>query len=190
MKPLQAIGLGIVWIVLTTSDTRVDWFPDPVGWGIALLAMPGLRRIPSVVPYWPPLFVLALVALVTSALVWFPAGDRFIADEPSLGWAVNLPGFAFLALLCHALAAAAYASDDPYGDSSATWLRMCEALLIAVAIAPVLVFGAGWDALGPWAATGAQVALLATMLLCFAYGSRPWAGVPERAAGSSRDVDE
>lgn len=179
MKPLQAVGLAIVWIVLTTSDTRVDWFPDPVGWAIALLAMPGLRRIPEVVPYWTTLLVLALVALVASALVWVPAGGEFVEGEAALGWAVNLPDFAFFALLCHGLAAAAYASDDPYGSSSSTWLRMCEWLLIAVAVAPVLVFGAGWDALGPWAASGAQVALLAMMLLCFSYGSRPWAGVPE-----------
>lgn len=179
MKPLQAIGVGLLWVILTTQGTTVDWFPDPVGWAIALFAMPGLRRVPELLPHWTALLVLGVLAAVVSAAVWLPAGSRFVEDEPAIGWTVNLPGFAFLALLCHALAAAARASDDdPSGPSSGGWLQMCEVLLIAVAVAPVLVFGAGWDALGPWAASGAQLALLVTTLLCFVYSSRPWAGVP------------
>ncbi|QYJ03320.1 hypothetical protein KUV85_13405 [Nocardioides panacisoli] len=179
MKPLQAVGLGMVWVALTTQGTAVDWFPDPVGWAIALLALPGLRRVPGLAPQWPVLAALGAIALVASAAVWFPAGDAFVEEEPAIGWAVNVPGLAFLALLCHVLAAAARTStEDAHGASAAAWLQMCEGLLIAVVVAPVLVFGAGWDALGPWAASGAQLALLVTILQCFIYASRPWAGPP------------
>lgn len=179
MKPLQAIGLGLIWIILTTQDTRVDWFPDPIGWATILLGLRGLRRVDEVAPRWSTLLALALAALAASIVLWLPAGDAFITEEPSVGWALNLPGFAFFALLCHVLvSAASVAREDPYAGSSALWLRLVEIALIAVALAPVFVFGAGWEALGPYAQGAAQIALLTLTFLCFIYASRPWAGGP------------
>lgn len=179
MKPLQPIGLGVVWLVLATPQESVDWFADPVGWLLVLLGMRGLRSVPGLDRYRPTLWIVALVALAVSVAVWMPAGADWLSDaEPAVGWAADLPRFGFFAVLCHALIPAARESDDPRRITAAGWLRTAEIGLVAVMLAPVLVFGAGWDALEGWTGLAAQVLMLLLMVLCFVYASRPWAGAP------------
>jgi hypothetical protein len=176
VKPLQAIGVGMIWIILTTRGTTVDWFPAPIGWAVILLGLPGLRRQPEIAPYWRTLVTIALIAMAASIVLWLPVADTIIDGEPAMGWALDLPKFAFFILLCHALAkAAAACEEDPYRGSAVNWLRLTQYALIAVAVAPILVFGAGWEAIGGHAAFAAQAMMLMMLVLCFSYGSRLWA---------------
>lgn len=176
MKPLQALAMGFVVIVLVARLGEYDALPDPVGWLLVLL---GVRALPPSVPHQSPLLALGALAGAVAAVLWLPAlGDRLLAADPALGWAVNLPQLCFTALLCHALGAAAAAASD---RRAARWLRTTLSVLVVVGLLPVLVFGAGFSTLETtsYVAAGAGAVLLIWLL--FAYASRPWATrvVPE-----------
>lgn len=184
MKPLQSIGLGLVWLILSTPQEAVDWFADPVGWVLVLLGLRGLRAADGLERYRPTLWAVALVALAISVAFWLPAGSDWLTDaEPAVGWAADLPRFGFFAVLCHALVPAARESHDPRRVTAIGWLRTAETGLVAVMIAPVLVFGAGWSSLEGYTGLAAQILMLLLMMLCFVYAGRPWAGAAEAGAG-------
>ncbi len=188
MKPLQAIGLGVLVLALTAKVGGYDIYADPVGWLLILAGMAGFGQLEPPLPRRSLLLNLALVGLVVSAVIWLPDVDAWLRDaEPALAWAANLPKFGFLALLCHCLAEAAEASADAKTDLkgrvAALWLRTAETVLVFVMVAPILVLGAGWSSLSTAAGTAAALVLLMVMLLAFVYAYRPWAIGPEPQAG-------
>lgn len=173
MKPLQAIAMGLVIIALIARFGDYDGLADPLGW---LLVLAGLRRLPEATPFRSPLWLLAVVAAIVSVPLWIPVSAEWLDDaDPSLAWTANLPKFAFVGLLAHALAIAA---TDAGERGPAGWLRMVVTATAFVVAAPILVFGAGVDALGDPADIAAQVVLLVAVWLLFSYSGRTWAGAP------------
>jgi hypothetical protein len=176
MKPLQAIAMGLVIVALIARFGDYDGLVDPLGWVLVLV---GLRGLPDATPLLGALWTAAVVAAVVSVPLWIPASAEWLDDaDPSLAWAANLPKFAFVGLLAHALAGAASAAGE---RGPAGWLRMIVTATAFVVAAPVLVFGADVDALADPADIAAQVVLLVDVWLLFSYAGRTWAGaaVPE-----------
>ncbi|HYF71730.1 MAG TPA: hypothetical protein VD864_02855 [Nocardioides sp.] len=169
MKPLQSIAMGLVIIAVEAWVAGgYDALPDPVGWLLVLL---GLSGIPASLAYRPVLRVLGSLALLVSAALWLPSvRDGLERADVSLLWAADLPQLAFVGLLCLALSRAA--AGEP---ARARWLRTAAALTGVAAVVPVLVLGAGADALLAAMIVGASLVLLLVIVLFFRYSSRPWA---------------
>lgn len=177
MKPLQAIGLGLVLLALGPANAAPGTFdplPDPVGWLLVLVGLHGLsgaldpRRVPV-------LRFLGVLALGFSIALVVPAVARWLETDPSLGWAADVPRFAFFALLCHELSQAAFRARHTAGAST---FSIAGLALLFVLAAPPLAFGAGWTAVGPAGEVAAQVVQIALVVLCFVFAGRPWAGAP------------
>lgn len=166
MRPLAAVAMGLVVVVLVATFDGYDALADPLGW---LLVLWGVRRMPD------PSVLLALagVALVVACVVWFPATQVALDGAgPSLRWAAALPQVLFCVLLCHRLAALARRSGDA---AAAAWQRTAMVLNAVLAAAPVLAFASGSQDPLPaiYAAAGGVVLLL--IVLLFAHANRPWA---------------
>lgn len=178
MKPLQTVATGFVVIALFARAGGYDLLADPVGW---LLVVGGVQLLPDPVAR-RPLTYLALLALAVSVPIWVPDVAAALArEDESLAWSADLPTFAFTALLLHQLALAATARRDP------TAARVCGGLVVltvAVALLPVLVFGAGWSDVASTATTAAELLRLATVVALFGFAGRSWARppIPETAA--------
>ncbi|HWJ67805.1 MAG TPA: hypothetical protein VNT31_14110 [Nocardioides sp.] len=180
MKPLQAVGLGLVLLALGPADAEPGTFdplPDPLGWLLVLVGLHGLGR--ALDPRRLPLlrFLGGLALLVSIALV-VPAVARWLETDPSLGWSADVPRFAFFAVLCHQLSQAALARRATGGASS---FSIAGLVLLFVLSAPPLAFGAGWDAVGTAGEIAAQAVQIALVVLCFVFAGRRWAGAPEPA---------
>jgi hypothetical protein len=185
MKPLQSAAMGYVFIALYARLRGYDLYADPAGWALVLL---GVWRLPEDTPHRFALKYVGLVAAAVSLPLWLPVVRDALADaDPSLGWAADLPAFAFTALLCHALSAAAKEAGDV---KPTQWLLIVRTAVVVVALLPVLVFGAGISGLADPAALAAQAVYVVLVWLLFSYCGRPWAGAPvdenaaHRAAGS------
>ncbi len=89
-----------------------------------------------------------------------------------MAWAADLPRLGYAALLCTDLVARAR-PEDP---RAAGWLGVVRAGLVAVAVLPVLVFGAGLSAIGPSTGTAAQIVSVALLVVLFSYSGREWSG--------------
>lgn len=173
MKPLQSVAMGFVFIALYARLNGYDLYADPAGWVLVLL---GVRRLPAGTPYLTPLRYVGALAAAVSVPLWLPVVRDALADaDPSLGWAADLPAFGFAALLCHALAAAAKEAGDV---KPSQWLALLRTVVVAVALLPVLVFGADLSSLADPAALAAQAMYIALVWLLFKYSGRPWAGAP------------
>lgn len=172
MKPLQAMAMGYLIIALYARQSGYDLLPDPVGWVLVLV---GVRGLPDAAPR-RLLGSTAAVALVVSLPLWVPALRDGLADEDaSLAWAADLPGFVFAGLLFFHLAQAALRAGD---RTPAAVLRSFLVLVVVVATLPILVFGVGWDDLGPTASGLGQLLQLGTVVTLFALSGRVWAGGP------------
>jgi hypothetical protein len=171
MKPLRAIAMGLVVIVLAARISGFDAVPDPLGWvlvaiGVAALRLDVARR--------GTLLGLAALAGAVSVVLWFPAVRSGLdAADPSLTWAVSLPEVAFVALLCHTLAG--LAGGDRADPGAARWLGAARTAVIVVGVLPVLVFGAGWASLEPTTYLAATLVVLLVIWLLAACASRDWA---------------
>lgn len=166
MKPLAAVAMGLVIVVLVADQGGYDLLADPVGW---LLVVLGVRRLPDPTT----LLALAVAAGVVACALWLPATqDLLERSDPSLQWAVNLPQVVFCVALCHRLAGLATAAGDA---RAAAWLRTAMVLNVLLALAPVVVFAAGAEDLlsGLYAAAGAVLVLL--IVLLFGLSGRSWA---------------
>jgi hypothetical protein len=174
MRPLQSIAMGLVIVALTAPLAGgYDALPDPLGW---LLVILGVRGLPPDLPRREAVLTLAWLAAAVSVPVWFPAvTDAAYATHPSLGWALSLPQLGFAALLCHSLATNAMAAED---RKAGAWLRLEMAGVVAAAVLPVIVFGAGLASLKNTMAVGAAFLLLTLIWMLFTYSARPWAGRP------------
>ncbi len=173
MKPLQSVAMGLVLLALAARvHGEYDLVPDPVGW---LLVLHGLRRLPPELAHRPALRTLGVLALVMSVVLWFPSLASAIEDaDESLLWVANLPQLAFVALLCHGLAALA----GPADAGATRWLRTAATLTVVAAVLPVLVLGAGASALTAVMVLGSAAVLVLVIVLLFRYADRPWALAP------------
>lgn len=168
MKPLQAVAMGLVVVLLTASVHGYDVLPDPIGWGLVL---GGLVTLPVVQRQL--LRTLATVSLVVSVLIWFPpVRDALNVTDPSLAWAAGIPEVVTLIVLAHALAQAAGAASD---QSARRWFKTTRTLLVIVLLIPPVVLGAGLDASVPVASVFSSLTLLLMILLLFFHAGRPWA---------------
>lgn len=168
MKPLQAVGMGLLIVALTDPVHGFDLLPDPLGW---LLALVGLRALP--VPQRGTLVTLGVLALLTSCVLWVPSVPHRLDDvDPSLTWAANLPQLVTTIVLAHALAQAAFLAGD---TRARRWLLTARTVLILVTVLPAVVFGGSLHGLVGATYAAASLALLLLIGLLFAYASRPWA---------------
>jgi hypothetical protein len=175
VKPLQAVGLGFVFLLLVTRVGGYDLYPDWFGWGLVLV---GVRALPRDFPLRGTLLYLGVVALVVSVPLWVPAVDDALADaDASLAWALNLPRFGFAAVLALALARSAEAAD---ARGPATWWRVLAGGNAAVAVLPVLVFGGGLDQLDTTAGTLVVLVPLVMTVTLLWHSAQRWAGAPEK----------
>jgi hypothetical protein len=176
MKPLQAIAMGLVFVVLESRWPALggyDAYFDPLGW---LLILYGVRGLPDDLPFRGGVRALGLVALAASVPLSVPSVVDWLEDaDMSLAWAMLLPQFAFLGLLFHALAAAATEAGE---RRAAGWLRLVVTATVIVMVAPILIFGAGLTGLADPAELVRFLLYLMTVWLLFNYASRTWAGAP------------
>ena len=185
MRPLQSIAIGLVIIALRAEFGGYDALVDPVGWLLVLL---GIRSLPVAPERRRSLFAVAAVAGVVSVPLWIPGVSDAIEDvHASLLWVANLPQLGFAALLCHCLVGRAAEAGD---NRAAAWLKFLRVGFVAVALLPVLVFGAGVDALEVPTYLLATVLLLTLIFLLFAWSPRPWATGPETRRGPSLPQEE
>lgn len=180
MKPLQAVGLGLVLLALGPAEADpgvFDPLPDPLGWLLILIGLHGLAPRLDPVRLGLLRFLGALALVISIALV-VPSVARWLATDPSLGWSADVPRFAFFALLCHLLSQAALKAGHVAGAST---FSIAGAALVFVIAAPPLAFGADWDGVGKAGQVAAQVVQLALVVLCFVFSGRRWAGAPDPA---------
>ncbi|MCD4533160.1 hypothetical protein LRP67_03585 [Nocardioides sp. cx-169] len=170
MKPLQSVAMGCVFVALYARIQGYDAYADPFGWLLVLL---GVRRLADETPLRGAMLGTAALALLVSLPLWVPAVRDPVGDlGASVGWALDLPAFACLAVLCHGLAEAADTADDP---GAARWLRLLRTAVAVVALLPVLVFGAGVEDLVSTASLLSSAVYVALVWLLFGYSGRPWA---------------
>jgi hypothetical protein len=168
VKPLQAIGMGLVVVALAARAAGVDLLPDPLGWALVLHGVGRLRDLPGRTS------VTAVVAgaLGASAALWVPGVDGWLADQDdSLLWAASLPQVAAVAVLTAALGMAAGDAGD---RGAARWLRWARTLTIVAGVLPVLVLATATASVGVMLLVG-LVALVLAIVLTFRYSGRPWA---------------
>lgn len=170
MRPLQPLGLGLLVVALTAPVHGYDALPDPLGW---LLVLAGVTALPHGVPRVRALRVASAVAGVIAVPLWVAGvADRLYDTDPALAWAATLPQLAATLLLADGLARAATRAGD---RSAARWLGVTTALLLVVAVLPVLVLGAGVTALGDPTALLASTTLVLLVVLLLTFARRPWA---------------
>jgi hypothetical protein len=138
VTPLQKVAMGLVLVIVDPLFGPWDGLPDPVGWGLVVVGLLLLRRtLPDVS------LALGTAGLsgVVSAVLFVPG--LVPAPSPSAGWALSLPELTFSFLLCASLAVLA----ERCGDGEAPRFAFLRGVFVALAVAPVLVYGGGLDAL-------------------------------------------
>ncbi|MCB0895271.1 MAG: hypothetical protein H6529_12425 [Nocardioides sp.] len=171
MKPLQAVGMGLVIVALGAKVAGFDLLADPLGW---LLVLYGVRRLPQL-PWSSTVTALCTLALAASVVLWFPAVPEALADQDaSLEWAASLPQIVAVATLCAALARLAQEAGD---RRAYAWLRTALTLLVLTAVVPVVVLSVEPGAVAGMLLLG-LVTIVVVIVLVFAYSSRPWAAPP------------
>lgn len=164
--------MGYVIIALFALQGGYDLLANPLGWVLVLV---GTRLLPEPIARGTLLYVGSL-ALLVSIPLWVPEFLGAVArEDPSLEWAVSLPALAFSGLLFQQLGQAAQSSGE---RTPMTVLQGLVTLTVIVAALPVLVFGAGWDALSDLTGGSAQLLNLVTVVVLFSYSGRRWAGAP------------
>ena len=167
MTPLQKVAMGFV-IVLVDAFFLGGWdaVPDPVGWGLVLAGLLALRgRVAGT----DTLLGTAVVCGIVSVVTYPPAVGAHL--DPSMGWLLSLPQLAFVVLACSALA--------PYAEELASRLRTLRWVFVALAVAPVLVFGGHLQTLATPTAVVAVLADIYFVYLLFRLSKRPFA-TPDR----------
>ncbi len=177
MKPLYAVAFGLVLVALGPTDPDpgvFDPLPDPLGWLFILVGLHGLgsaleqRRLGI-------LRFLGWTAFVISAALVVPAVARWVATDASLGWAADVPRFAFFAALSYELSSAALKHRTTL---AAIGFNLSALALLFVLVAPPLAFGGGLDGVGEAGEAAAQAVQLVLVVLFLGYGNREWAGAP------------
>jgi len=189
VKPLYAMAFGLILVALGPTDAEpgvFDPLPDPLGWLFILIGLQGLagslddKRLGV-------LRFLGATALVISGALIVPAAARWVATEPSLGWAADVPRFGFFAVLCYEMSAAALRAK---ATAAAATFNLSALALLFVLAAPPVAFGGGIDAVGTAGEIAAEAVQLVLIVLFFVFGSRPWAGARvEGEDGGSAGAD-
>lgn len=171
MVPLHPVALGLVIIALVVDGRGWDLLPDPLGW---VLVLAGTRALPATLRHRGTMLTAAGLALLVSAVVWPPAvAEQVTATDDAVAWALSLPQLAYLALLADAARDAARRAGV---GGRAGWFAVAELLAVAAAVLPVLVLGAGVDALAGTAVLAATLALLLLAVLALVTARAPWLG--------------
>ena len=186
MKPLYAMGFGLILLALGPAGAdpgTFDPMPDPLGWVFVLIGLVGLapalddRRLGV-------LRFLGASALVFSSALVVPAAARWVATDPSLGWAADLPRFGFFAVLCYELSAAALKARATVVASA---FNLSALALLFVLAAPPVAFGGDIDEVGTAGEVAAEVVQIVLVVLFFSVGHREWAGA--RAPETATDAE-
>lgn len=189
MKPLYAVAFGLLLVAVGPTDPEpgiFDPFPDPLGWLFILIGLHGLsasiegRRLGL-------LRFLGATALVISAALVVPAAARWVATDSSLGWAADVPRFAFFAVLSYELSSAALRHRTTI---AAVGFNLSALALLFVLAAPPLAFGGGLDGVGEAGEAAAEAVQIALIVLFLAYGTREWAGAPAPEPDADEPADE
>jgi hypothetical protein len=168
VKPLQAVAMGLVIVLLTAGVNGYDVLADPFGWVLVLV---GLARLP--VRQRDSLRTLTTLSLLVSVVVWFPdARDALNVTDDSLAWAAGIPEVLTVIVLAHALAQVAGSAGD---HAAQRWLLTARALFVVVLLLPPVVLGGGLDTLVTVAAVVGSLSLVLVIALLFRYAGRPWA---------------
>jgi hypothetical protein len=168
VKPLQAVAMGLVVVLLTVPVHRYDVLADPLGWVLVLV---GLASLP--VPQRRTLQWWAGISLAVSVVVWVPAArDALNVTDLALAWAAGLPELVTVIVLAHALAQAAWGAGD---ETARRWLLTARMLLVVTALLPAVVLGGGFDSWDSALGVVGSLSLLVLIVLLFRYSSRPWA---------------
>lgn len=187
MKPLYAVGFGLILVAIGPTDPEpgiFDPLPDPLGWLFILIGLHGLAGSLGSTRVGILRF-LGAAALVISAALVVPAVARWIATDPSLGWSADIPRFAFFAFLSYELSAAAVRQK---ATIAAIGFNLSALVLLFVLVAPPVAFGGGADAVGTAGEVAAEAVQIVLVILFFAYGSREWAGAPPVEATDAEPV--
>lgn len=176
MKPLQAVGLGLIVVALEARFGPYDGLPDPVGWLLILLGLRGVTRrapLPNTLGLW----YLGALALIVATARWFPAAQDAMDDaDPALVWAADLPALGFQALLCHGLARLASTAGE---RRAALWFRVTSIALVVALSLPVLYHAGGVESLAGIGDLGLLLQLLVLGLSLW-YSGRTWTGAEPR----------
>lgn len=130
--------MGFVIVLLDLSRNGFDLLPDVFGWTLIVLGVVSAR---AWLPSYGTLLSLGLVSGVISVVTYWPAVLDRVGE--SGGWALSLPQIVFSLMLCRDLIPLAREPDQV----AAARFRLLSWLFVVVAVAPVLVFGGGIDAL-------------------------------------------
>ena len=144
MKELQTLALGLLIVFVDVSTP--DWIADPIGWVLVLVALSALREQ---LPDHRQVSLAGWTSLALSIVTW-PAGSVAHLD----GWLellFSLPTLAFCFLLCDSL-------RDVTTPEHAGRFRSLGWAFALLVLAPVAVYGLGWD----WLST--PVTVLAVMV--------------------------
>jgi hypothetical protein len=151
---LQKVAMGLVLVLVDAFFGGYDAVPDPVGW---LLVLAGLMPLRSRIESGSGLVMLGGLCLAVSVATYPPA----VADllDESGGWALSLPQIAFSFMLCTGLA--------PLAGRRSGALLLLRWAFVALAAAPVLVFGGGVEPLRAPVGVLGVVANLSLIYLLF-----------------------
>lgn len=169
MTPLQKVAMGLVIVVLNADLRGFDALPDALGWVLVILGLIDLRaRLDS----FTVLTTLAAIAGVVSAVVFWPSINDTV--PASTGWLLSLPQLAFCVILSGSLSGLSV-KDETVTSRRFSWLRW---VFVAVAAAPVLLYGGGVDALLVPLAVVTVAANVYLIYLLFKISKRPYATTP------------
>ncbi|GAA1932584.1 hypothetical protein [Nocardioides marmoribigeumensis] len=171
MKELQTLALGLVIVFVDVSTP--DWVADPFGWILVLIALAAIREQ---LPDYRQVSLAAWTSLALSVVTW-PESSVAHVD----GWLellFGLPVLAFCFLLCDSLI------DVTIPEHAARFRALCWAFAVLV-LAPVAIYGLGWDWLQLPATIAGVAANLALVLVLFGASDED-AYVP---AGSAAEED-
>ena len=138
MTPLQKVAMGLVIVVVDAYLGGFDAVPDALGWVLVMLGLLDLRvRLDS----FAALRMLAALAGVVSGVIFWPTVIDAVPE--STGWLLSLPQLAFCVILCGSLSELGK-PDDTAISRRFSLLRW---VFVALAAAPVLLYGGGVDVL-------------------------------------------
>jgi hypothetical protein len=138
VTPLQKVAMGMVLVIVDPLFGSWDGLPDPVGWVLVVLGLLLLRRT---LPDSGLLVGTAVLSGIVSTVLFVPG--LVPSPSPSGGWGLSLPELTFSFLICASLAVLAERS----GDGEAAHFAFLRWVFVGLAVAPVLVYGGGLDAL-------------------------------------------
>ncbi len=154
--------MGLVIVLLDAPFGGYDGLPDPVGWAFVVVGLLALRRR---LRGTGTLLAVAVLSGAVSVIAYPPQVGTHL--DPSLGWLLSLPQLAFSILTCSVLA--------DHAEELAGRFAALRWVFVALALAPVLVFGGGLVVLTTPTAVVAVLADVYFIYLLFRVSRRPFA---------------